>query len=109
MESVNNSATATQRQREKILDAAGSFEKLGTNMSQLIGEVQEIDLQISGLSTSNNRIVENIIQLSAMTQEVSAGAEEMGKLTAGSKLLADQVKETVEAIKNKTDELKEFI
>jgi len=109
MESVNNSVTATQRQREKILEAAGSFEQLGTNMTQLIGEVQEIDSQISGLSVSNNKIVENIIQLSALTQEVSASAEEMGKLADGSKGLAAQVKETVETIKNKTDDLKEYI
>jgi len=109
MVSVNNSVEATQRQREKILEAAGSFEQLGTNMTQLIGEVQGIDSQISGLSASNNKIVESIIQLSALTQEVSASAEEMGKLADGSKDLAGQVKETVEAIKDKTDDLKEYI
>ncbi len=108
-ESVSNSVTATKKQREMIMAAAESFEKLDANMSQLIADVEVIDGQISGLTVSNNKIVENIIQLSALTEEVSASASEMGNLAGGSKQLAEQVKDSVEVIKGKTDNLKEYL
>ncbi len=108
-ESVSSSVTATEYQREKILDAANSFEQLDNNMTQLISGVEEIDTQISGLTVSNNRIVENIIQLSALTEEVSASADEMGKLSVDSKDVANQVKDAVDVIKDRTDDLKEYL
>jgi len=71
--------------------------------------VEEIDAQISGLTVSNNRIVENIIQLSALTEQVSASADEMGKLSVDSKEFATQVKDAVDVIKGRTDDLKEYL
>jgi len=108
-ESVSNSVAATEYQRTKILDAANSFEQLDNNMTQLISGVEEIDAQISGLTVSNNRIVENIIQLSALTEQVSASADEMGKLSVDSKEFATQVKDAVDVIKGRTDDLKEYL
>ena len=64
MTSVESSVEATESQNEKIAVAAESFERLNENMSQLIGDINEIAGQITGLSDSNNRIVENISQLS---------------------------------------------
>jgi len=107
--SVGNAMEATQAQRAKIVEASESFEKLDANMARLIAGVGAVDEQISGLTVANNRIVENIVQLSAMTEEVSASAGEMGNLTDNSKSLAEQVKDSVEQIKEKTDELKEYM
>ena len=107
--SVGSAMEATQLQRTKILSASESFEQLDANMAQLITDVQSVDEQISELSVANNKIVENIVQLSALTEEVSASAGEMGNLTDSSKSLAEQVKGSVEHIKNRTDELKEYM
>lgn len=108
-ESVSNSVNATNYQREKILDASHTFEQLDNNMTQLISGIEEIDTQISGLTVSNNKIVENIIQLSALTEQVSASADEMGKLAEDSKSVANQVKDAVDVIKDRTDDLKEYL
>lgn len=108
-ESVSNSVTATQYQLEKIQAAVSGFEQLDTNMNQLITNVEEIDAEISGLKVSNNRIVENIIQLSALTEEVSASADEMGKLSKDSKEMAEKVNGAVDVIKDSTDELKQYL
>ena len=91
------------------MSASESFEQLDENMTQLITDVQSVDTQISGLTIANNKIVENIVQLSALTEEVSASAGEMGNLTDSSKNLAEQVKGSVEHIKDRTDSLKEFM
>ena len=93
----------------RTINATESFEQLDANMTQLITDVQSVDEQISGLTVANNKIVENIVQLSALTEEVSASAGEMGNLTDSSKNLAEQVKGSVEHIKDRTDSLKEFM
>lgn len=107
--SVGSAMEATQTQRTKIVEASESFEKLDANMAQLIADVGSIDTQISGLTVANNKIVENIVQLSALTEEVSASAGEMDSLTDKSRVMAEQAKESVELIKNRTDELKEYM
>ena len=106
---MGSAMEATQMQREKIMEASESFEKLDINMTQLIADVGSIDTQISGLTVANNKIVENIVQLSALTEEVSASAGEMDSLTDKSRLMAEQVKESVDLIKGRTDELKEYM
>ena len=65
---MESSVEATNDQHEKILSAAASFEKLDSNITQLIRGIGAIDSQITGLSDYNNRIVDNITQLSATTQ-----------------------------------------
>ena len=107
--SVGNAMEATQTQRTKIMEASESFEKLDGNMTKLIADVEAVDARISELTVANNKIVENIVQLSALTEEVSASAGEMENLTDSSKSLAEVVKDSVEHIKERTDALKEYM
>jgi len=107
--SVGSAMEATQTQRTKIMEASESFGKLDANMTQLIADVGSVDAKITDLTVANNRIVENIVQLSALTQEVSASAGEMGGLADSSKNLAEQVKGSVEHIKESSDGLKEYM
>mgnify|MGYP000391109897 FL=1 len=46
-------------------------------MTDLIDHIEEVNRQVDGLSESNNKIVENISQLSAATEEVTASAEQV--------------------------------
>ena len=58
----------------------------------LASQVEEVNHHILGLSESNNKIMENISQLSAVTEEVTANAEQVHTLSlihisAGTKYL----------------------
>lgn len=75
--SVESSVEAAESQNGKILSAAEAFGKLNENMTELITDINSMDQQIYGLSESNNKIVENISQLSAVTEEVTASAEQV--------------------------------
>ena len=64
-------------------------------MSALVEHVEEVNKQITGLSDSNNKIVENISQLSAVTQEVTVNAEQVHNMSEQNLEYAKQVKEAV--------------
>ena len=93
---VGVSLKATNSQNEMIGATADAFQELSNNMNVLIHNVQEIGNRIDGLSTANNQIVDSITQLSALSEEVSASAEETNHLTG---LNVNYAKQTWESIK----------
>lgn len=107
--SVESSVGATASQNEMIHSAADTFEKLNTNMVELIENINEIDDRITNLSDSNNKIVENISQLSATTEEVTASAEQASNMSEQNLEYAQQAKEAIRQIKQKTDSLEQYI
>lgn len=109
VDSVQSSVDATESQNEKIITAAETFEKLNINMTQLIENINGMDQQILGLSDSNNRIVENISQLSAATQQVTASAEQVREMSEQNLSYAEDVKGAIGLIQNKTDDMKQYI
>ena len=109
MNSVSSSVEATTEQGNKILAAADTFGALQENMTRLIADVNEIDRQILGLTDSNNKIVENIVQLSATTEEVAAGADQVQAVSAKNMDYAEQVKAAIDVIREKTDGLKNYL
>lgn len=107
--SVQSSVEATANQNEKIVAAAETFEKLNVNMIQLIEDIDHMDSQILGLSDSNNRIVENISQLSAATQQVTASAEQVREMSEQNLEYAEDVKGAIGLIQGKTNDMKQYI
>lgn len=108
VKSIESSVEATDEQHTKILSAADSFEKLSVNISQLIQDIGSIDQQITGLSASNNRIVDNITKLSAATQEVTASAEEVESMSERNLTFAEDVKQSITIIHETSDEMKKY-
>lgn len=109
VKSVEESIDAAVSQNDMILSAAESFEKLNTNMVELISDINEIDRKICGLSESNDRIVENISQLSATTQEVTASAEQAHEMSQQNLNSAEQVKVAINMIGDTTDGMKKYL
>lgn len=107
--SVESSVEATESQNQKIMLAAESFEKLNANMAQLIGDINEVAGQIVGLSDSNNRIVQNISQLSAATEEVTASADQVREMSEQNMEYAEDVKSAIGTIRGRTEEMKQYI
>lgn len=72
---VKESVVAADRQNEYLEKAVNQFELLDDNIVSLSSHIQGMDGQVQGLMESNNSIVENISQLSATSEEVTASAD----------------------------------
>ncbi len=59
-------------------------------MEALASQVEEVNHHILGLSESNNKIMENISQLSAVTEEVTANAEQVHTMSQNNLDYAEQ-------------------
>lgn len=103
---VSISLQEADGQNNMINDTAEAFEKLKDNMDLLINNIQGIGGRIDRLSTANNQIVDNIEQLSALSEEVSAGAEETNRMTEINVNNARRTWESIEKINKSTALLK---
>ena len=103
---VGVSLKAADSQNRMIRTAADAFDELSGNMNVLITNIQEINERIDNLSTANNQIVENITQLSALSEVVSASAEETNHLTEMNVRYASRTRESIQKINRTTATLK---
>ena len=93
----------------KIQAASDAFENLNRNMTELIEDINEIDRRIDGLLGANNKIVENITQLSAATEEVTASAEQVHEMSQNNLNYVQQVRDAIDAIEETSEELKQYL
>lgn len=96
--SVQISVEAAGDQQKKIALASGDFEELKKNMDIMKRDIHMVDEKISGLYETNNRIVENIAQVSAATEEVTATASEANDISSQNLSYAGQVKDALDKI-----------
>jgi len=78
---VEESVEVSTRQDRMITDVAEQFGEMDRNVSELVGDISDIDSMIDDLSKANNQIVDNIMQLSATTEEVTAAAQQSTEIT----------------------------
>ena len=80
-EAVEKTVEVTDVQDIMIKEVADQVDSLSTNVAGLVGDISKIDKMIESLSEANSRIVENIIQISATTEEVTAAVQECAAIT----------------------------
>lgn len=107
--SVEESVEAVESQNQKIVAASETFEILNRNMTDLIDHIEEVNRQVDGLSESNNKIVDNISQLSAATEEVTASAEQVHGMSEQNLQFAEQVQQAVDKMRATADDLKKYL
>lgn len=78
---VQKSVSATIAQEEMITEASECFREMNQNMNILMEEIQGIVKMLDNLAESNNQIVDNITNLSATTQEVTASSTQATELS----------------------------
>lgn len=78
---VEKSVSAAGAQDEMIANASVSFKEVNENVNKLIGDIGEIDKMLNNLADANNQIVENILHLSATTEEVTASSSQASELS----------------------------
>ncbi|MBO5303651.1 MAG: hypothetical protein J6A92_06330 [Lachnospiraceae bacterium] len=78
---VSQSVSAMEEQANLIGTAADSFTVMIHNVDNLTSDIGNIDEMITNLSEANNQIVDNILHLSATTEEVTASAQQANDLS----------------------------
>ncbi len=106
---IKESVTNTEGQNSKIMYASQTFEKLHSNMTNLLEDINQIDSQIGQLAVSNNRIVENITNLSANTEEVTAIAEQTNELSQQNLEYTEKAKQAIALIQDNANRLNKYI
>lgn len=95
---VSKSVEAAEAQDGLISQASESFTEVNSNVGQLISDIGEIDHMLSDLSEANNQIVDNIMHLSATTQEVTASSAQAAELSVRNLHNAEQTKNLLDGV-----------
>ena len=106
---VEESLKRGKEQEEMITDVAGQFEELNSNVGTLTGDVNEIEKTIDELSKANTEIVNDISNLSAMAEEITALAQQSADMTAGNYQSTKQAKELLDGVLEVSHELDKYI
>lgn len=80
-EAVEKTVEVTEVQDEMIKEVAEKVDELSGNVDGLVGDIAQVGTMIESLSKANGQIVENIVQISATTQEVTAAAQQSTAMT----------------------------
>lgn len=108
-DAVARSVTAAGSQDEMILKALESFGAMNENAGRLIADIGQIDHMLGGLSEANNQIVENIMQLSATTEEVTASSAQAAELSMKNLENGENTKSLLETVLNASAQLDKYM
>lgn len=89
---VDNVIMAAGTEHDLIVNANVQFGEIGSRMDGLHGNVQEIYQKIEEILESNNAIVDSITQISAVSEEVTAGTQQAAELGADTRQKAEQAR-----------------
>lgn len=108
-EVVQSSIDAMNLQNQMVGDAAGDFVAVQNNMKTLTKCVEDINEKIKHLVSSNNTIIDNISQLSIISDEVSVNAKEVGEHSRDNQGQAQQAKELLNQIQELVQEFSKYL
>ena len=96
-------------QEEMIAEVAGRFEEANENVNRLTEHVNEIEKTLGELSNANTEIVNDISNLSAMSQEITALAQQSSEMTEGNHKNAIQAKEILDGVLSVSHGLEKYV
>ncbi len=106
---VERSVTAAGAQDEMIAQVSESFGGVNANVNELISDIGEIDHMLNSLSEANNQIVENIMHLSATTEEVTASSIQAADLSVQNLGNAENTKSLLDNVLDVSHQLDKYI
>ena len=80
-DAVSKSVEATAAQDGMISEASECFNEINQNMGTLMEEIKDLAKMLGNLSDANNQIVDNITNLSATTEEVTASSSQASEIS----------------------------
>lgn len=107
-EIVQSSIGEMNQQNQMIENATDGFEAIRSNMDTLTQHVENIDGKIKNLVQSNNTIIDSINQLSAISEEVSASAQEVEMRSLHNQTEAQQATELLGEVQGLVREFEKY-
>lgn len=105
---VKDSATATVEQDKLIQQVADNFAEMNSSVEQLTTNIGRIDEMLNDLSSANEKIVGNILVISASTQQVTASTQEADGLSCENLANADATREMLSNILTESEKLDKY-
>ena len=108
-DAVERSVEAAGVQDQMIEQVSQSFEEMSQNVNGLITEIETIDTLLTNLSEANNQIVDNISNLSATTEEVTASSMQATEMTVENLDNAENAKSELSNVLNVSHQLDKYM
>lgn len=106
---VTRSVEVSSIQDGMISTVSESFDAMNQNVEELMEDIGEIDRMLSGLSEANRHIVENIMQLSAATEQVTASSVQAAELSVKNLDKAETTKALLNNVLDVSHQLDKYI
>lgn len=107
-EIVQASIDAMNQQNRMVENATGAFTAVRNNMETLTQRIGDMDDKINNLVESNDTIIQNINQLSAISEEVSVGAKEVEERSEQNQVQAQEAKELLNQVHGLVQEFSKY-
>lgn len=75
-----------------------AYDHIKKNVNELIADIAGIDKMLNGLSEANNQIVDNIVHLSATSEEVTASSDQSAELSNHNLVKAENTKQMLNQV-----------
>lgn len=108
VDAVEQSVEAVSAQDAMINEASEQFAVMNENVKELISNIGEIDNMLTTLSDANNQIVENILNLSATTEQVTSSSMQAEELSVKNLSNAAQAKTLLDGVLGVSHELDRY-
>jgi len=105
---VGKSVDATAEQRNLIVQNAEAFDQVRVQSQTASGKAKELDEEVSRLKEANNKIVESIAQLSAVSEEVTANSQQASELSDDNVRQMKEAAEKIEVVKERIVSLAKY-
>ena len=92
-----------------IAKVSDSFVGMNENVNQLTDDIAEIDVMLNQLSEANSQIVDNIMHLSATTEEVTASSQQAADLSTKNLGNAENTKKILGNVLDVSHELDKYV
>lgn len=106
---IEQSLRIGNTQKEMVAEVAAEFEEVNANVIQLSKDIAEIERVLADLKVANTEIVNDITNLSAATEEVTASAQQSAEMTESNLKNATTAKEILEGIMSVSHEMDKYI
>lgn len=107
-EIVQTSIDAMNHQNRMVENATGAFAAVRNNMETLTQRIEGMDDKINNLVESNDTIIQNINQLSAISEEVSVGAKEVEERSEQNQVQSQEAKELLDKVHELVQEFSKY-
>lgn len=108
-DAVEISVNATEQQDAMIGSVSECFDSVSDNVEKVTLDIQHISGKLNSLADANNQIVDNIMQLSATTEEVTASSTQSAELSKSNLENANETKMKLQDIINTSKKLEKYI